>query len=134
MFSLPKKKKNFLFHSSRVIVVVRFVLLVLRKTFFLQNHKSCMLKPLMRNHSFNELNVYYDKKMLFRFRDSLNLLLGKRSALAKNLCLCKALSCKNSRSRIAKDERSWIQFSFIEDKILCRNYDIYIAKIHQKLI
>lgn len=33
-----------------------------------------------------ELGVYSGKKMLFRFRDSLNLLPGKLSELAKNLC------------------------------------------------
>ena len=50
------------------------------------HHKSYKLKPLMRNHRLYELAVYSGKKMLFRFRDSLNLLPGKLSALAKNLC------------------------------------------------
>lgn len=40
----------------------------------------------MRKHKVYELAVYSGKKMLFRFRDSLNLLPGKLSALAKNLC------------------------------------------------
>ena len=50
------------------------------------HHKSYKLKPLMRNHRLYELAVYSGKKMLFCFRDSLNLLPGKLSALAKNLC------------------------------------------------
>lgn len=50
------------------------------------HHKSYKLKPLMRNHRLYELAVYSGKKMLFRFRDSLNLLPGKLSSLAKNLC------------------------------------------------
>lgn len=50
------------------------------------HHKSYKLKPLMRNHRLYELAVYSGKKLLFRFRDSLNLLPGKLSALAKNLC------------------------------------------------
>ncbi|XP_038683072.1 DNA polymerase-like [Tripterygium wilfordii] len=50
------------------------------------HHKSYKLKPLMRNNRLYELAVYSGKKMLFRFRDSLNLLPGKLSALAKNLC------------------------------------------------
>lgn len=50
------------------------------------HHKSYKLKPLMRNNRLYELAVYSGKKMLFRFRDSLNLLPGKLSNLAKNLC------------------------------------------------
>lgn len=50
------------------------------------HHKSYKLKPLMRNNRLYELAVYSGEKMLFRFRDSLNLLPGKLSALAKNLC------------------------------------------------
>jgi len=50
------------------------------------HHKSYKLKTLMRNHRLYELAVYSGEKMLFRFRDSLNLLPGKLSALAKNLC------------------------------------------------
>nr|GME06072.1 DNA polymerase-like [Ipomoea batatas] len=50
------------------------------------HHKSLKLKPLMRNHRLYELAVYSGKKMLFRFRDSLNLLPGKLSSLGKNLC------------------------------------------------
>lgn len=42
--------------------------------------------PLMRNHRLYELAVYSGNKILFRFRDSLNLLPGKLSTLAKNLC------------------------------------------------
>ncbi|XP_050233250.1 DNA polymerase-like [Mercurialis annua] len=48
--------------------------------------KRYTLKPLMRNNRLYELAVYSGKKMLFRFRDSLNLLPGKLSSLAKNLC------------------------------------------------
>lgn len=50
------------------------------------HHKNYKIKPLMRNNRLYELAVYSGKKMLFRFRDSLNLLPGKLSALAKNLC------------------------------------------------
>ena len=50
------------------------------------HHKSYKIKPLMRNHRLYEIAVYSGKRMLFRFRDSLNLLPGKRSSLAKNLC------------------------------------------------
>jgi hypothetical protein len=50
------------------------------------HHKSYKLKPLMRNHRLYELAVYSGKKMLFRFRDSLNLLPSKLKDLAKNLC------------------------------------------------
>lgn len=51
-----------------------------------RHHKNYKLKPLMRNHRLYELSVYSNKKLLFRFRDSLNLLPGKLSSLAKNLC------------------------------------------------
>lgn len=50
------------------------------------HHKSYKIKPLMRNKRLYELAVYSGKKMLCRFRDSLNLLPGKLSDLAKNLC------------------------------------------------
>jgi hypothetical protein len=50
------------------------------------HHKSYKLKPLMRNNRLYELAVYSGMKMLFRFRDSLNLLPGKLANLAKNLC------------------------------------------------
>ncbi|XLR65358.1 hypothetical protein S83_016030 [Arachis hypogaea] len=49
------------------------------------HYKSYKLKALMRNNRLYELAVYSGKKMLFRFRDSLNLLPGKLSDLAKNL-------------------------------------------------
>ena len=45
-----------------------------------------LLKPLLRNHRLYEVVVYSGKKMLFRFRDSLNLLPGKLALLANNLC------------------------------------------------
>lgn len=50
------------------------------------HHKNYKLKSLIRNNRLYELAVYSGKKMLFRFRDSLNLLPGKLSTLAKNLC------------------------------------------------
>lgn len=50
------------------------------------HHKSLKLKPLMRNNRLYELAVYSGKKMLFRFRDSLNLLPGNLNSLGKNLC------------------------------------------------
>ena len=40
----------------------------------------------MRNNRLYELSVYKDGKMLFRFKDSLNLLPGKLENLANNLC------------------------------------------------
>lgn len=40
----------------------------------------------MRNHRLYELAVYSEKKLLFRFVDSLNLLPGKLQVLANNLC------------------------------------------------
>lgn len=49
-------------------------------------HNKYTLKPLMRNNRLYELAVYSGKKMLFCFRDSLNLLPGKLNDLAKNLC------------------------------------------------
>jgi hypothetical protein len=49
-------------------------------------HQKYMLKPLMRNNRLYELAVYSGKKMLFRFRDSYNLLPSKLSELAKSLC------------------------------------------------
>ena len=42
--------------------------------------------PLMRNHRLYEVVVYYKKRMLFRFRDSFNLLLGSLDSLSRNLC------------------------------------------------
>lgn len=50
------------------------------------HHKNYKLKPLMRNHRLYELAVYSSNKILFCFRDSLNLLPGKLSELGKNLC------------------------------------------------
>lgn len=50
------------------------------------HHKIYKLKALVRNHRLYEIAVSSGKKMLFRFRDSLNLLPGKLSALAKSLC------------------------------------------------
>ena len=50
------------------------------------HHESYKLKALVRNHRLYEIAVYSGKKMLFCFRDSLNLLPGKLSALAKSLC------------------------------------------------
>lgn len=50
------------------------------------HHQNYKLKPLIRNHRLYEIVVYSDTKNLFRLRDSLNLLPGKLSSLAKNLC------------------------------------------------
>lgn len=50
------------------------------------HHKSYKLKPLMRNNKLYEIAVYSGTKMLFRFRDSLNLLPSKLNKLAMNLC------------------------------------------------
>lgn len=49
-------------------------------------HQKYKLKPLMRNNRLYELAVYSGKKMLFRFRDSYNLLPSSLSELAKSLC------------------------------------------------
>jgi hypothetical protein len=43
-------------------------------------------KPLMRNNILYELAVYRGKKLLLRFRDSLNLLPSSLDTLAKTLC------------------------------------------------
>ncbi|KAG6571739.1 hypothetical protein SDJN03_28467, partial [Cucurbita argyrosperma subsp. sororia] len=67
------------------------------------HHKSLKLKPLMRNNRLYELVVYRGKKMLFRFRDSLNLLPGKLSSLGNNLCPDlgpKGSTMKNTSSHI----------------------------------
>lgn len=50
------------------------------------HHPKYKLKPLMRNNRLYELAVLSGRKIVFRFRDSLNLLPGKLSDLAKNLC------------------------------------------------
>lgn len=50
------------------------------------HHKNYRLKTLMRNLRLYELTVYDGKKLLFRFRDSLNLLPGTLSSLGRNLC------------------------------------------------
>ncbi|VDO13682.1 unnamed protein product, partial [Brugia timori] len=44
------------------------------------------IKPLMRNQMVYELSVYRGKKLVLRFRDSLNLLPGSLDTLAKTLC------------------------------------------------
>jgi len=49
-------------------------------------HHKYELKPLLRNNRLYELGVYSGKKMLFRFRDSLNLLPGSLNSLASSLC------------------------------------------------
>ncbi|KAL4553913.1 hypothetical protein LXL04_040018 [Taraxacum kok-saghyz] len=49
-------------------------------------HTKYTLKPLIRNNRLYELAVYSGKKMLFRFRDSYNLLPSSLSELAKSLC------------------------------------------------
>ncbi|CAO2812581.1 unnamed protein product [Amaranthus hypochondriacus] len=57
----------------------------------LLKHLACyhnfMLKPLLRNNRLYEIAVYSNKgQLLFRIRDSLNLLPGKLSSLAMSLC------------------------------------------------
>ncbi|KVH88385.1 hypothetical protein Ccrd_023953 [Cynara cardunculus var. scolymus] len=51
-----------------------------------RHHPQYKLKPLMINNRLYELSVYSGKKMLFCFRDSLNLLPGALRDLAKSLC------------------------------------------------
>lgn len=50
------------------------------------HHKNYELKTLLRNNRVYEIAVYSGKKMLFRVRDSLNLLPASLDALSKNLC------------------------------------------------
>lgn len=57
-------------------------------------HHDFKLKPLFRNNRLYELSVYSDRKLLFRLRDSLNLLPGTLNNLAKSLC--PTLGCKGS--------------------------------------
>nr|AVV32079.1 orf2565 [Helianthus annuus] len=49
-------------------------------------HHDYKLKPLFRNNRLYELSVYSGRKLLFRLRDSLNLLPGTLNNLAKSLC------------------------------------------------
>nr|YP_010352581.1 hypothetical protein MFQ53_mgp44 [Bidens parviflora]UIR98934.1 hypothetical protein [Bidens parviflora] len=49
-------------------------------------HHDYKLKPLMRNNRLYELLVYSGRRVLFRLRDSLNLLPGTLNNLAKSLC------------------------------------------------
>jgi len=49
-------------------------------------HHKYELKHLFRNNSLYELGVYSGNNMLFRFRDSLNLLPSSLNSLAKSLC------------------------------------------------
>ncbi|KAJ8746889.1 hypothetical protein K2173_010161 (mitochondrion) [Erythroxylum novogranatense] len=48
--------------------------------------KKYTVKPLIRNNRLYEIAVYSGSKMIFRIRDSLNLLPGSLKNLAKNLC------------------------------------------------
>lgn len=64
----------------------RFDGILLLKYLACHPYKSYTLKPLMRNHRLYELAVYHENKMLFRIRDSLNLLPSSLANLAKNLC------------------------------------------------
>lgn len=50
------------------------------------HNKNYELKTLLRNNRVYEIAVYSGKKMLFRVRDSLNLLPASLDALSKNLC------------------------------------------------
>lgn len=50
------------------------------------HHKNYKLKTLLRNNRVYEIAVYSGKKMLFRIRDTLNLLPASLDALSKNLC------------------------------------------------
>ncbi|KAF3951624.1 hypothetical protein CMV_022749 [Castanea mollissima] len=50
------------------------------------HHKNYELKTLLRNNRVYEIAVYSGKNILFRFRDSLNLLPASLDALSKNLC------------------------------------------------
>ena len=50
------------------------------------HHKNYELKTLLRNNRVYEIAVYSGKRMLFRVRDSLNLLPASLDALSKNLC------------------------------------------------
>lgn len=50
------------------------------------HHKNYRRKILLRNNRLYELKIYSGNKLLFCFRDSLNLLPGKLKDLARNLC------------------------------------------------
>lgn len=50
------------------------------------HHENYELKTLLRNNRVYEIAVYSGNKMLFRVRDSLNLLPASLDALSKNLC------------------------------------------------
>lgn len=75
-----KKAKTVYFHN-----LSRFDGIFLLKH-LASHHSKYKLKPLMRNNRLYELSVYSGKVMLFRFRDSLNLLPGTLNNLAKSLC------------------------------------------------
>ncbi|GJY06607.1 DNA polymerase-like protein [Tanacetum coccineum] len=76
---------------------------------FLLKHLAChhpkyKIKPLMRNNRLYELSVYSGKVMLFRFRDSLNLLPGTLQNLA--MSLCPDLGTKGSVDHESVNEKS----------------------------
>lgn len=50
------------------------------------HHRIYELKTLMRNNRVYEISLYSGKRMLFRVRDSLNLLPGSLASLSQNLC------------------------------------------------
>lgn len=66
------------------ILLLRYFVLTDKYTF----------KPILRNNRLYEVAVYRSKKLLFRLRDSLTLLTGSLSSLAKHLC--PHLGCKGS--------------------------------------
>ena len=76
---------------------------------FLLKHLAChhpkyKIQPLMRNNRLYELSVYSGKVMLFRFRDSLNLLPGTLQNLA--MSLCPDLGTKGSVDHESVNEKS----------------------------
>lgn len=63
----------------------------------------------MRNNTLYELNVYEEKKMVFRFRDSLHLLPGSLLSLGKSLC-------PELGSKGTLDHQSLDQFNLAQNK------------------
>lgn len=85
------------------------------------HHPQYKLKPLMRNNRLYELSVYSGKKMLFRFRDSLNLLPGALRDLAKSLC--PALGPKGS-----------LNYNEVSESNLLINKQIYLDYMKQDIL
>lgn len=78
--SSERKIRTVYFHNFS-----RFDGIILLK-YYTSHGKKYTIKPLMRNHNLYELVVYRKKKVVFRLRDSLNLLPSSLATLGKTLC------------------------------------------------